>query len=102
MDLINVMELCTGVVNGGIPNAVGNVVHLIITFIQTTDTFGRTSKSHDNSFVFIECCFEKTFNIGNKRFGLAFIVVCKNYDKAVIINKYRKKFVAVMGKVGFQ
>ena len=34
MDLINVMELCTGVVNGGIPNAVGNVIHLIITLIQ--------------------------------------------------------------------
>ena len=34
MKLVNTLDYCTGVINGGIPEGIGNVVHLIVVAIQ--------------------------------------------------------------------
>ena len=34
MNLVNTLEYCTGVISGGIPDGIGNVVHLIVVAIQ--------------------------------------------------------------------
>ncbi len=34
MNLVNTLEYCTGVIEGGIPDGIGNVVHLIVVAIQ--------------------------------------------------------------------
>lgn len=34
MNLISTLDYCTGVINGGIPEGIGNVVHLIVVAIQ--------------------------------------------------------------------
>lgn len=34
MNLVNTLDYCTGVFNGGIPEGIGNVVHLIVIGIQ--------------------------------------------------------------------
>ena len=34
MNLVNVLDYCTEVIDGGIPTGIGNVVHLIVVAIQ--------------------------------------------------------------------
>ena len=34
MNLFNTLDYCTGIIEGGIPSGIGNVVHLIIVAIQ--------------------------------------------------------------------